>query len=92
MKKHIIGIYDTLAMEIAGPLMTYPAEPPAIRMFGDVASHPESQVGKHITDYQLVRLGYLEEDCTITPDRAIIITGAQWKMAQMTTPTETDNG
>lgn len=79
MPRKIIAIIDTLSNDVAGQLMLFPHDAPAIRFFGDVATHPESQVAKHIEDYQLVQLGILDDDCSIITDRRILITGSQWK-------------
>lgn len=83
MPKKIIAIIDTVANDIAGPLHIMQHDAVAIRFFGDVASHPEGQIGKHIEDYQLVELGILDDDLSIIADKKIILTGAQWAAAQM---------
>ena len=85
MRKQIIAIWDNVAEDIAGQLLLFPHEAPAIRFFTDVATMPDSQVARHVADYDLVRLGYLEEDGTITPGgRETILTGAAWAATQQT--------
>lgn len=90
MPRYIIALEDTLANEITGVIQIFPHPAPAIRFFGDIASHPESNVGRHIDDYRLVSLGTLNDDNTIAPDKQVIITGSQWKASQqLTTNQET---
>lgn len=79
--KKIIAIQDDLANDLAGPVILIRHDAEAIRYFGDVASHPESQVGRHVEDYQLVELGVLDDDLTIISGKRTILTGAQWKAA-----------
>lgn len=82
MPRYIIALEDTLAGDITGVIQIFPHPAPAIRFFGDIASHPESNVGRHIEDYQLVSLGTLNDDNTVTPDKQVIITGSQWRASQ----------
>lgn len=83
MPRLITAIIDRLSMDTVGDaLFVVAAAPVAIRQFGDIASQPNTQVARHIGDYELVQLGTLEDDLTITPTRAVLITGEQWKAAQ----------
>jgi hypothetical protein len=82
--KNIIAIIDTLTQEIQGPLMVMAqADAAAVRWFNDVANHPESSVQRHIEDYILKCLGTIDENHNVTPESRIIITGEQWKAAQL---------
>lgn len=92
MPKKIIAIIDTVANDIAGPLHIMQHDAVAIRFFGDVASHPESQIGKHIDDYQLVQLGILDDDMSIITDKRIILTGTTWAAAQNPNQTNLELG
>lgn len=79
MRRAIYVITDNKAQDIVGPVLhTMAHEAVAIRLFVDVATSPNSGIAKHPADFQLERLGYLEEDLSITPDRRIILTGSAW--------------
>jgi hypothetical protein len=80
--KLIIAIVDNVAADLAGPLTLHGHDATAIRFFSDVATHPESQVGKHINDFDLVQLGFLTDELEIVPDKRVILTGSQWAAAQ----------
>lgn len=85
----ITAIYDNVARAIVGPLQVFPHNAPAIRMFSDVALDKRTQIGQHPEDYDLILLGFLEEDegaphidaCT-DPLGHAVITGANWVAAQ----------
>lgn len=88
--KRIYAIRDNVA-EAFGPLMTFSHDAPAIRAFSDVAADPNTQVGRHPGDFELLDLGVFDEQaseivCTV-PARSVI-TGAQWQAAQVTEATE----
>lgn len=90
--KGIYAIYDTKAQDLLGPPTLFAHAAPAVRWFGDVATLPDSQVGKHIHDFELVRLGYYDLDLDadkpfIAPDFEVILTGTAWAAAQQQ-PTE----
>lgn len=82
MPKGIYAIFDNVADAIIGGLHLHPHGAPAIRMFSDVALMPDSQIGRHPNDFDLLRLGQLNEDSTITPEKEVIMTGANWSAAQ----------
>ena len=83
MPRIITAIVDRLAMDITtGSVTTVPHAAVAIRFFGDVLTHPESSLGKHPEDYELVQLAVLNDDLTVTPAKEILLTGAQWLAAQ----------
>lgn len=81
--KKLIAIYDRLANDIVGPITIHKSDASAIRLFSDVASHPDSQVAKHIEDYELIEVGTISEEMVCTtalPDGhvRVILTGTQW--------------
>lgn len=79
------GIYvilDTLSDQVIGGLQLHKHDAVAIRTFGDIAGRQDSVVHLHPADYQLVRLGYLTASNDLEPDRAVIMTGAQWAAIQ----------
>lgn len=80
--RNLYGIIDTLANDLVGSVLIFKADVAAIRFFGDIAAHPESQVNKHPEDYHLVCFGVLDDDMTIITEKRTIITGAQWTAAQ----------
>lgn len=82
MPNKIFAIYDNVADSIIGGLHLHPHHAPAIRMFGDVATLPNSSIGLHPEDFDLLLLGVLNEDHTITPCKEIILAGATWAAAQ----------
>lgn len=84
----IYAIWDNISMMIIGQLMIFKHPAAAIRTFSDIAQGQDSQVGRHINDYDLVQLGYLTEQGEITPllPRETIITGKAWAAAQAPSP------
>jgi hypothetical protein len=88
--KSIYAIYDNVAEQIIGGLHVFPHQAPAIRLYGDIAIMPESTIGKHPQDFDLICIGVLNEDTTITPVKETVLTGAQWSAAQLRTREEHD--
>lgn len=83
MRTGIYCLYDTLAEQVIGGLQLHKAEAAAVRVFDDLARDPQTGVGRHTKDYNLLFLGWLEEDnCITSPDQdhesTIVITGKQW--------------
>ncbi len=56
MKMNIYSIYDTAAAVYMRPFFCQ-ADGQAMRMFSDISTDAEHDVGKHPEDYSLVRLG-----------------------------------
>lgn len=92
MPRQIYAIYDNVSQDIIGGLHLHPHQAPAIRMFSDVATMPNSQIALHPADFDLVLLGTLNDDCSITADRKKIpiMTGANWAAAQQNPKGEND--
>lgn len=93
--KNIYAIRDNVAKTITVGLHLFPADAAAVRFFGDIASDPNTNIARHVGDYDLVRLGSLDdEDCILIPDSSddaiVVITGSGWKAAQA--PAEASNG
>lgn len=89
MELHKGGIYaiiDVLAQSIVGMLSIHKHDAPAIRLFGDIASDPNSMIARHPQDFNLVRLGYITEHNHIHAEYDLIMTGTTWAAAQ--TPKE----
>lgn len=80
--KKLYAIRDVLAQAI-GPVVTMAADAPAVRMFADVASDPQSQVCKHVNDFELVCLGDISDMGEIDASGVrVVVTGAAWKASQ----------
>lgn len=92
MPRQIYAIYDNVAEQIIGGLHLHPHQAPAIRMFGDVANLPNSQIALHPADFDLLLLGTLLDDNTIEASKRSIpiITGAAWSAAQQPRTEESD--
>lgn len=83
MKREIIAIIDTIAQDIAGPVVLFRHDAAAVRYFSDIATDPQTMIHRHVSDYDLVSLGQLDDQTfTITPQLRVIITGYQWREAQ----------
>lgn len=93
MPRQIYAIYDNVAEAIIGGLHLHPHQAPAIRMFSDVATMPNSQIALHPADFDLLLLGTLLDDNTIEGSKSSkipIMTGANWSAAQQQPTGEND--
>lgn len=77
----LIAIEDTLSKDIAGAMIIFRHDAPAIRFFSDCVDNNPA-LKDHIEDYELVQYAYLDEDLTVVPERRTIITGEQFKAAR----------
>lgn len=77
----IYAIYDKRAQAIVGGLVIFRAVAAAIRYYGDVASMPDTQLAKHLEDFDLIELGVLTENSTIVaaPTNSTVISGETYK-------------
>lgn len=82
--KNIYGIYDNVSRTLAGPLHIFPADAAAVRMFGDIASDPQTLIARHPQDFDLVRLGSLDEEGPNLVEQMpeTILTGELWAATQ----------
>lgn len=87
----IYVVIDHKAQDIVGYLNVFRAEAAAVRFFHDVATQPGSMLGKYPDDYALVRLGYLNDDLTVTPDNKTILEGSAWWAAHNAAQTKETN-
>lgn len=90
MPRLITIIRDNVAQDLAGPITIVRHEAQAIRFFSDIAVDPQTMIYRHPTDYDLIQIGVLEDDLTLTPTQRTIITGAAWKAAQDRNQQEND--
>lgn len=91
MRTGIYAIYDIVAEMFIGGLQLHKSEAAAVRVFDDLARDPQTGISRHTADYNLLFLGWLEEDQCITPDDSvhgptITLAGKQWLLANR--PTE----
>lgn len=78
MNRTIYAIRDRIAQDLAGmfPLVVFRTDAQAVRYFGDSMATEGSQLAKHASDFELIKVGQIEDDGQITnypPE--IIITG-----------------
>lgn len=80
MRTGIYAILDVKADLLVGGLHLHKAEAAAIRMFSDIAALPDTTVGRHPDDYELLFLGAIGEDNQIEPmcPPLVALTGKQW--------------
>lgn len=76
--RHIYALFDNVANAIVGGLILHYHDAPAIRTYTDIANIPESTVGMHPQDYDLLDLGTINDNGIITADRRTVLTGAAW--------------
>lgn len=90
--KKIYGIRDTVAKDWAGIgmyiLFVMLTDQQAVRYFADAIFDKSTALAKHPEDYELVKLGYIEEDNLSEPllisenQYTVVITGAALVAAQ----------
>lgn len=82
MLKNLYVVYDKLAQTTMGQILAFPNDASAVRYFVDVASGKDTIVNKHLGDYELRRVGQIEEttgQLQIAPDHTdvVVVTGDQ---------------
>lgn len=79
----IYAILDLLAESYAGTVLhLFKHEAAAVRFFSDVASTPDTMIGKHTEDFALYRLGYIDENNLLVAEHQLVFTGKQWQLLQ----------
>lgn len=68
MRKKLYAIRDTLAGDLSGGVLVLANDTVAIRFLGDVIAQGENAVAKHPNDHELVCLGDIESDGTISSE------------------------
>lgn len=87
----VYAIYDTKAEDILGPLLNVKHEAVAVRMFQDAIVQPDSQLKAHADDYELIRLGYIDDTGrSLVPDAAVIVTAKALVAANQPEETQHD--
>lgn len=62
MIKRVYAVYDSMAMEMFGPLLLMPNDSAARRFFQDAVTGEGSQLAQHPEDYALCCLGELDTE------------------------------
>jgi hypothetical protein len=82
MEKRLYMVYDLIACTVIGTPILERADAAAMRAFNDALAHPESLLGQHPKDFNLLYVGSISEDGLILPvlgdSPQIIATGASW--------------
>lgn len=73
MQKNLYVVIDKVAETVMGQLLAFPNDTTAVRYFADVASQKDTIVSKHLQDYELRRVGSIDER---TGQISAIINGA----------------
>lgn len=79
---NIYAIYDIVAQEMLAQVQLMKHDAVAIRFYQDVAQSKGSIVNQHPADFDLIRLGDIDEQGLINPHREIVMTGAAWLAMQ----------
>lgn len=82
MRTGIYAILDTAADMYIGGLHLHKHEASAVRMFNDIAMLPDTIIGKHPEDFELIQLGHLEDDNKMSVEHMLVLTGKQWQQLQ----------
>lgn len=76
--KNIYAIRDRIANDLAGyyPLSVFRTDAQAVRYFADSLAQEKGALAMHPSDYELIRLGRIEENGDMFADgTTVIITG-----------------
>lgn len=85
--RNIYAIIDKIAEDIFGQTFEAQNDTAAIRFYCDIGNDPNSIIGRHAADFDLVRLGQVQIDKTVQLDVThpeTVLTGEQF--AAMLTP------
>lgn len=81
-------LYDNVAMQVAGPIISGTRDEAVIRQFTDVLARPETLPGQFPEDFALMHIGEQNQDTAeiIPRDPEIIYTGRVWLRLQQQKP------
>lgn len=83
MNNSIYVVWDLIAQAMAGPIFTHRHDAPAVREFTEVLGNPQTTLGKNPSDYNLLRLGEINENAQLTPGLVTtVLTGKEWLETQ----------
>lgn len=85
MNTYIFAILDTVANALIGGLLLHKHEAAAVRFYSDVATMKDSQIARHPQDFNLLQLGYLDDEHQLVPDYRVVLTGENWLAANAST-------
>lgn len=74
----LYAVIDLIADDIVGLITLHRHEAAATRMFTDALSMKDSMLAQHPQDFELHRLGYLDDEHDLVANRTIVATGKQW--------------
>lgn len=79
--KSLYVIRDNVAKAAAGPVMSFAHDAVATRSFMDIAGDEKSSLVAHLEDYDLVRVGKLDEESLVLYDCVpdVVVSGAAVK-------------
>lgn len=87
-QRSLFVIHDKVAETFIGQIIVERHPAPVCRIFHALLADNKTSLAQHPQDYNVVHIGYIEDDGTITPIAPLIIaTGAAWLAAQ-SQPTE----
>lgn len=78
----VYAIFDKVAVMLVGGLYLQKHDAAAIRFFHDVASAEQSLIRRHPGDFQLIRLGAVDEEGNVLAEREVILEGSSWAAVQ----------
>lgn len=83
MNKSIYVVWDIIAAAMVGPLMVFQHDAPASREFTEVLADPKTSLGRNPADYQLLKIGEISENGTLSPGLVTtVLTGREWLARQ----------
>lgn len=85
MQKRLYTVYDMVAGTIVGDILQALNDAPAIRAFHDALKTPNSLIGQHPADFQLLNVGIIDDDGAIyiqDNGKTVVATGAAWLESQ----------
>lgn len=91
--RRLYAIRDNKAQLISGPLMIHPNDVTAIRQFGQITDHQESDLHKYPDDFELIYVGNIDETTGAinTEHVTTLCTAREWLNLKPTTPPTNGN-
>lgn len=86
MDESIYTLYDRVALARTGGVVLNRSDAAVIRMFNDLMESDE-RFSNHADDYEIRKIGLIDEQGNITPCLAITVaSGAQWRASRVVPP------
>jgi len=84
MPQTLYMVYDTVSEAVTGPVLSGKNDAVITRIFAE-AVRDKNVLGRHANDYQLLRLGTMDDEGIITPNVPVVIaTGSEFVDIQET--------